>query len=225
MKIIAAVFVLLFICSTAFALETVYVTDRIEVNLRAGKGIKFKILRRLQSGTPVTVLKHDSQSGYSKVRLDDGTQGWILTRYLSDEPSSQWKLQAANEQIEQLKTENARITKELEALKQTKGTLASETAELTQRSVQLENELKRIRHASAHAIEIETERNHLRERVANQERQIQQLKLENKTLSRESSQRWFLIGAAVLMGGILLGLILPRLGWRRKHGWDSLSSL
>ncbi len=225
MKMIAAVFMLLLVYTTANAEESAYVTDRIEVHLRAGKGIKYKILRRLYSGTAVTVLEQDPKSGYSKVRLTDGTEGWILTRYLSEEPSSRQKLQAATEQITQLKAENARIIAELEALKQAKGALTTEASELNRRSSQLEKELKRVRYASAHALEIEEERNRLRERVANQERQIQQLKLKNQTLDREGSQRWFLIGAGVLAGGILLGLILPRLGWRRKRNWDSLSSL
>ncbi len=225
MKIMVTLFLLLLTCAAAYADKTAYVTDRIEVNLRAGKGIKYKILRRLESGAAVTILEQDSRSGYSKIRLHDGTTGWILTRYLSNEPGSREKLRAATGQIERLKSENTRLERELEALKQAKGSLASETAELTERNTRLENELKHIRHAAAHAIEIEAERNRLRERVAEQERQIQRLELENKTLNRENSQRWFLIGAAVLAGGILLGLILPRLGWRRKRGWDSLSSL
>jgi len=224
MKIIATLFLLLLTC-TAHADKTAYVTDRIEVNLRAGKGIQYKILRRLRSGASVTVLEQDSRSGYSKIRLHDGTTGWILTRYLSAEPSARKKLEAATGQIERLKSENAQLKQALETLKQAKGSLTSETAELTERNTRLENELKHIRHAATHAIEIEAERNRLRERVAEQERQIQRLELENKTLNRENSQRWFLIGAAVLAGGILLGLILPRLGWRRKRGWDSLSSL
>ncbi len=225
MRIIVAACMLFLVCPWVVAEEPAYVTDRIEVHIRSGKGLNYKILRRLRSGAPVTVLEKDSQSGYSKVRLRDGTEGWILTRYLSGEPSSRWKLKLANSKLEQLKAENVQIREELDALKQAKGALSTEKGDLSQKNAQLEAEVERIRHAATHALEIEEERNRLRERVANLERQLQHLKLENQALSHEGSQRWFLIGASVLAGGIFLGLILPRLGWRRKRSWNSLSSL
>jgi len=225
MRTFAAAFLLLQISAWTWADEPAYVTDRIEVHVRAGKGIHYKILRQLRSGAPVTVLEHDSKSGYSKVRLRDGTEGWILTRYLSKEPSSRWKLKVANAELEKIKAENARIKQELEALKKAQGQLSSEKLQLNQRSEALESEMQRIRHAAAHALEIEDERNRLRERVATLERDLEHLKLENQALSHEGSKRWFLIGAGVLAGGIVLGLLLPRLGWRRKRSWNSLSSL
>ncbi len=214
-----------FAISWANAEEPAYVTDRLEVYLRTGKGIKYKIIRRIRSGTPLTVLAKDPKSGYARVRLSDGTEGWILTRYLSPEPSARWQLKQAEEKLQQLTRENARLKQELEDLKSQQGSLATEKQHLTQRSSQLEAELQQIRHASAHALEIQEERNRLRGRVAELERRLQQLQLENQALSRDQSQRWFLIGAGVLTGGILIGLLLPRLSWRRRRSWDSLNSL
>ncbi|BCX89005.1 SH3 domain protein [Methylomarinovum tepidoasis] len=219
------IFLLAWLPAIVLAAETAYVTDRVEVLVRTGKGTQYKILRRLPSGYPVTVLERDRNSGYSRIRLRDGTEGWILTRYLSDQPSARQQLAQVQAALERLRQENAALKKELAELKSQQGSLSSERAQLAQRSAQLEAELQRIRNAAAHALEIQDERNRLRERVADLERQLKQLQLENQALSRENSQRWFLIGAGVLGGGILLGLILPRLGWRRKRGWDSLSSL
>ncbi len=209
----------------AEAEEPAYVTDRLEVYLRTGKGIKYKILRQVRSGTPLTVLAKDPKSGYSRVRLRDGTEGWILTRYLSSEPSARWQLKQAQEKLERLSRENARLKEELDALKSQQGSLTTEKENLIRRSAQLETELQQIRHAAAHALEIQEERNHLRGRVAELERRVHQLQLENQALTHDRSQRWFLIGAGVLAGGILAGLLLPRLTWRRRRGWDSLNSL
>ncbi len=214
-----------FVIPWAEAEESAYVTDRLEVYLRAGKGIKYKILRQVRSGTPLTVLAKDPKSGYSRVRLRDGTEGWILTRYLSPEPSARWQLKQAREKLERLSRENARLKEELETLKSQQGSLTTEKQNLTRRSAQLEAELQQIRHAAAHAMEIQEERNRLRGRVAELERRLHQLQLENQALSHDRSQRWFLIGAGVLAGGILAGLLLPRLTWRRRRGWDSLNSL
>lgn len=198
-----------------------YVTNTKEVHLRAGKGTEYKILRLLPNGTPLSLLEHDSKSGYSRVQLRDGTVGWVLTRHLSDERSCRIQLQAFSDKLQHLTEENTRLTQELETLKSQQNALSTEKNTLTERATQLTAELQRIRSVSANALAIENERNQLRERVIELERQLNRLKLENQTLNSEQSQRWFLIGAGVLGGGILLGLILPRLGRRRRHSWSS----
>jgi len=49
------------------------------------------------------------------------------------------------------------------------------------------------------------------------------LEQENRGPKNQANQRWSLSGAGVLAGGILLGLILPRLRLgRRKSAWGSL---
>ncbi len=198
-----------------------YVTNAQEVHLRAGKGTEYKILRLLPRGTPLTLLEHDPQSGYSKVKLRDGTVGWVLTRHLSDERSCRLQLEAANEKLQQQSQENARLVQELEALKGQQAVLGAEKSSLSERAAQLTAEINRLRSVSANALAIEAERNKLRERVVELERELSQLKLENQTLSQEQSQRWFLIGASVLGAGILAGLLLPRLSWRRQRSWSS----
>jgi len=48
------------------------------------------------------------------------------------------------------------------------------------------------------------------------------LQRDNQALDDSSEQAWFVAGAAVLFGGILLGLLLPKLSWRRKtRNWDT----
>ncbi len=212
---------LVFSLSTV-AEESSYVTNTKEVHLRAGKGTEYKILRLLPSGTPLTLIEHDLKSGYSKVRLRDGTIGWVLTRHISDEHSCRIQLQTLGDKLQQLSGENARLAQELEALKNQQTALSTEKNTLTERAAQLAAELNRIRAVSSNALAIENERNQLRERTIELERQLNQLKLENQTLNQEQSQRWFLIGAGVLGSGILAGLILPRLAWRRRHSWSSL---
>jgi SH3 domain protein len=48
------------------------------------------------------------------------------------------------------------------------------------------------------------------------------LRAEVSEIKRNTQRDWFLIGAGVLFGGILLGLILPRLKLRRRSGWGDL---
>jgi SH3 domain protein len=41
-------------------------------------------------------------------------------------------------------------------------------------------------------------------------------------LQDSSNREWFLTGAGVIIIGILIGLIAPRLRPKKKSGWDSL---
>ena len=68
--------------------KSVYVIDQITITLRAGQGTQHQILRTLPSGTPMEVLRVNEDSGYSQVRTKDGVEGWVLSQYLIDEPTS-----------------------------------------------------------------------------------------------------------------------------------------
>lgn len=214
--------VLLFSWQTgAFAAEPAFISDKLEVNLRTGKGLDFKILKRLEGGTPVTVLQRDPKSGYSKIKLEEGLQGWILDRYLSDQPGTRQRLAEAIDKLQRLETENLQLREQLTRLTdQQSQTESAKTVQDTQ-TARLQAELRRIRKSAAHALEIEAERNQLRERVVSLERELQKVKLEKQALENESAQSWFAIGAGVLLAGILVGLILPRLGWRKRRNWNT----
>ena len=71
----------LVLVTTAIA-ETRYVSDRLEIQMRTGKGTQFRILRMLPSGAALEVLKTDKESGYTRVRAPGGVEGWVLSRLL-----------------------------------------------------------------------------------------------------------------------------------------------
>lgn len=103
---------------------------------------------------------------------------------------------------------------------------AKEAAERTAQQASAEKErlsaeLAAIRQVSANALQIEAERDQLRKSVINLERELEAKRLQNQALLDDQRQRWFLIGAGVLFGGILLGLFFPQIHWRKRNHWDS----
>ena len=50
---------------------------------------------------------------------------------------------------------------------------------------------------------------------------ILELEQANESLVARHDQNWFLIGAAVLLGGIFLGIVLPRIPRKRRKSWSN----
>ena len=86
---------------------------------------------------------------------------------------------------------------------------------------QLSRELAELKKTTTNAMQIKNERDELQERVVNVERDLEQLKLENQALKDTSNQDWFLYGGLLALVGVILGFILPKLGWRRKNNWGT----
>jgi SH3 domain protein len=190
----------------AASAETRFV--EVEVTLRTGQGTGFGIVRMIRSGTPVEVLEQDRQTGYARIRMPGGTEGWILTRYLTDSPVGAEELVAARQRIDQLARENRELTEERNRYMGEADTLAEELA--------------RLKDLSSNAIALEDANRGLRSTLIRNEETIGNLEAENRRLRSSVTRDWFLTGAGVLGGGILLGVILPRLRWRRKRSWSDL---
>lgn len=203
--------------------ETRYVTDRLEVTLRAGESTRYKILRMLPSGTPVDVVSVNPSTNYARVRIPDGTIGFMLVQELQDEPAARDRLAELEERMKALRQKPDALANELANLQETYGELKQRFATLEREKQQREQELARIRHASANVLDITSDRERLRLQVAELTRSRADLEQENRDLKNQKNQRWFLIGAGVLGGGVLMGLILPHLRLRRrKSSWGAL---
>ncbi|HQU14843.1 MAG: hypothetical protein B7Z66_03570 [Chromatiales bacterium 21-64-14] len=213
---------LLLFSSAVLAAQTVqYISDHLELPMRSGQSTQNRILRMVPSGTPVDVLQTSTSTGYSQIRTRDGTQGWVLTRFLMQTPSARDQLTAAEQKLAKLEIENAQIKKQAADLGGKAGTQGRKLAQLEQDKQDLAAELNHIKQTAANALAIDSENRDLKARSLTQARELQALRQEADLLKDRSQRDWFLAGAGVLGGGILLGLILPRVRLRRKGGWNA----
>ena len=203
--------------------ETAWVTDEFKVTVRAGESPRYKIISMVSSGTPVTVLSKNKKTGYSRVRLPNGKEGYILTRQLLREPVARDQLAQLQEEVATLKTAPSELQKKLFEMTRQYNDLQRAHEELQGIKKNIEQELAALKRTSANAVRISSERNELRKQVAELTRNNEELKQEKRELENNSAQRWFMIGAGVTIAGILIGLILPHLRLRRrKDSWGSL---
>jgi len=200
------------------AAETRYVTDHLIITLRSGQGSQYQIIKTLPSGTPLEVLE-TTDSGYSRVRTPDGAEGWVLTRYLSEEPIARDRLAKVQKQLERLQTRHRKLRTQLAELRKQTAELQAERDRLRSENAKLTSELKHLREVAAKPIELEAQNRTLKQQNVSLEKELQLVRQENQVLQNSSQRDWFIAGAGVLLGGILLGLILPRIRWRRKNTW------
>jgi len=209
-KALVSILVLLATSSLAEA-RVGYVTDSIDVPLRSGESERSKIVRMLPNGMSLNVLGDNTENGYTYVQAANGAEGYILTRYISNEPSARNQLEAAVKKLEALQEEN----KQLKASQVNHQEVGKERDKLSA-------ELSELQQTAANAIQLKQQRDQLQERVVTVERELQQLKRENQALADSTNQDWFLYGGGLALFGVLLGFILPKISWRRRSsGWDT----
>jgi SH3 domain protein len=202
--------------------ETRYVSDRLEIQMRTGKGTQFRILRMLQSGTELEVLEVDQQNGYTRVRTPGGVEGWVLSRHLMQGRAAREQLADAEKKLARLELENRKLTASLDDIQKAKGSTTAERDQLVKENRRLSQELEEIRRTASSALAIDSENKELKTRIVSYERQAQSLQQENERLKDRNKRDWFMVGAGVVLLGMVIGLIIPRIRWRKKSSWDSL---
>jgi SH3 domain protein len=207
--------------TTAIA-ETRYVSDRLEIQMRTGKGTQFRILRMLPSGTALEVLKTDKESGYTRVRAPGGVEGWVLNRLLMKGQAARDKLAEAEKTLARLELENRKLNASFDELQKEKGSTDQERGRLNKDNRKLSQELEEIRRTASSALAIDAENDELKSRIVAYERQAQTLQQENEGLKDRTARDWFMVGAGVVILGMVIGLIIPRIRWRKKSSWDTL---
>jgi SH3 domain protein len=206
----------------AFA-KSAYVTDELKITMRTGESATHRIVRMLPTGERLTVLSTNSKTGYSKIRTASGAEGYVLSRQLVDQPVARDRLAAAEAEVNALKAAPGELSSRLAKLREEHKALKQEHEALKRAKTLVDQEFAALQRTSSNAVRIANERNELRKQVASMTREVEDVKQQNRELENKTAQNWFLIGAGVVVGGIILGLILPHLRVRRrKSSWGSL---
>lgn len=193
---------LLLLCASSLTLaETKFVTDEFHIMLRSGQSVQHEIIRQLKSGTALKVLQ--SNPDYTQVRLPSGQEGWVLTRYLMATPAGRDQLAVLQKKYDDLKTN---FDEKLEQAQLDTQKRIAELEELAKRPLQLSREKEALK------IELQQEQD-----------RYQQLSRETEVLkSPHKDRQWFMLGAMVAIGSLILGIIVTMLPKGKKKRWNQL---
>lgn len=199
-----------------------FVTDTLRLEARGGPSTNHRISEMLSSGTRVTVLEEDAETGYSRITLTDGTEAWILSRFLMDERAARDRLADALENFTRQREIAKDLANQLETLGQKAGEIEQNRNELTKDKKTLQTELAQIKQAAADTLAIKARNESLNNRLEALSADLDTATQRNRTLKERSERDWFLAGAGVLLGGMILGFVIPKIRWKRRRGWGEL---
>lgn len=211
---------LIILPATQVVAEPMWVSDQFEVMLRTGPSTSNAIERVLPSGTALELVERDDEAGYALVRTAAGTEGWILTRYLMDEPSAREQLEALTSRLTSASAQGSSLTSQLDAVQGEYDSASRQIAALENEKRRLEEELAEIKRTAANVLAINNQNKELRDQLANAEIQAATLEQQNRELTGQTTRYWFMTGALVLVVGMILGIWLPRIRWQRKSRYD-----
>jgi len=212
-------FLVISMMSSIAVAESTYVSDELEITLRTGPGLKNKITAMLRSGDALEILQENA-NGYIEVRTANGKTGWVLKRFLMDSPSARSRLNEVQEREEKLAEQQLEIQELRTAASD------SESASITMQEVnrELKSELERVNAIAADTLAINEKNKSLASALKQAEAKQASLQVENERLSNNTEQAWFLRGAGVILLGMFLGLMIPKLRFKKKRKWGDFSS-
>lgn len=195
--------------------DTVYINDILYVPLRGGQSQEHRIVHRgLKSGTRLERLDSNEESGYTHVRMENGTEGWVPSQYISDEPIAAVQLAELKDQLEPSEMEHQQRLLELRKLRET-------NTSLTETNRQLAAELAELKALSADVVAINNENLQLKSDIQDTRAQMNDIIGEHTALQSSTDRQWFLAGSGTMLIGLLFGFWVGRKIYHRRNtgGW------
>ena len=196
-----------------------YVGDYLVITLRSGPGTENRVIKALPSGTAMEILE-EGENGYARARLEDGMEGWVRTQYLTDTPIAKDQLASLQVKYDKLKEDYTVVKTELDSLKSEHSKVAKGSDKLETQYKALQDRMARLNEVAAKPILLDQENRELKEQNVTLANEMNLIRQENQILKDRSDRDWFIAGAGVVLIGVILGLLLPKIRMRRKDGWS-----
>lgn len=211
-KRITGLIVGLLLSATAHS-ATVYVSDIQFVAIREGLDNNTRAVERgLKSGTPLEVL--EQSEGYTKVRTPSGNEGWVADYFLSENIVTRDQLDVMQANLDKSVASREEVVKSLNASQAKFQELSNTNTALKEENESLKQQLQEAVNLTKKAQVIVSQNNDASYQLESLKQQADAAIAQSEKLQDTTEQQWFVIGAATLFGGLLLGSLLPML--RRK---------
>ncbi|MDD3761905.1 MAG: TIGR04211 family SH3 domain-containing protein [Nevskiales bacterium] len=170
-----------------------YIDDEISVTVRDAPRNDATYLGVVKSGDRVTLIESLGPQSFAKIRTENGTEGWVTARFLTDEPAAKDALISVRRELSQAQSRIRSLETDLKTA---------------------QSELQK----AGPALELATENDRLRAQITELQRGAEEVR--QRYNEQKARRRTMLTGAGLVGAGILGGLILPWLGRHsRRRRW------
>jgi SH3 domain protein len=203
----------LFFLSTAVLAETkYYINDSMTVTMRTGPATDRKIIALLNIGQEVEILK--SENDWTMVRLLNGKEGWVISRFLTDKTPDSIQLEALKESHSALQAKVASLTEENKVLKDENKKLDIDLNTTDKKQKDLSKDYETLKRESKQFLELQAKYKESTSKLAEQTQKAEKYEDELTKLLWNKNIKWFLSGAGVLILGFIIGFSTKR---QRRH--------
>lgn len=198
--------------------DVMYIDDTLLVPLRSGEGLQYRIVHKgIKSGTRVELIGHNPDSGYSHIKTPEGVSGYLPTRYLVKNEIARDRLVKVSALLEKSQTKTTQLQTELKELQQKFNQLSTSHDQLTRQSESTSSELKKVKDISSNALTLDQRNRELRKTNQELKNEVELLTTDNQRLKDKSETSFMMIGAALVLLGVILALIVPWLKPTKKN--------
>jgi SH3 domain protein len=188
---------------------TMYISDQLTVPLRRGPTTGHRILHAgLPSGMALEILGEDKTAGFTQVRTPNGTEGWVPTQYLTAQPIAKDRLAAATRRVQTLEAELKSLRQSFQEVRGARTQVESRATDLDKQTQKLQAELAEIKRVAATSIAQYEENKTLKTENQQLSTQVTQLTEQTRQLQRNVQLRWLLFGGALVLVGLVLGVVI-----------------
>ncbi len=201
--------------------EVRYIKDTLYVPLRSGDSSGHRVVHKgLKSGSQVMLLQSNKETGYSLVRTTRGTEGWLRSQYLLEQPTAALLLKQAEKTIQQLSSKAGPMSEKLITAEKKNQSLDREIKKLTRENNSLTKELARIKNLSSNVVELDQENKELLKDSELKKDKLDSIKAENQRLEDRLKHEGFINGALAVLLGIIATLVIQYLiKSGRRNDW------
>ncbi|OCG77552.1 TIGR04211 family SH3 domain-containing protein [Gilliamella sp. Occ4-3] len=178
-----------------------YVTDNVDIYLRRGPGSQYAFSNAVKAGEKVVELEKSADGKFTRIQLNNGSTAWIETSKLNEQPSYKERFPALEAKLAEYQDK-------------------VDNAEVNQQKL-LSDYIQKLQTAEKSIETLQNKNEALEQQVKEQNSRIESMLNQVDDKRRDLIVTWFTYGGLVAGGGLILGLILPRIipSRRKKDRW------
>ena len=126
---------------------------------------------------------------------------------------------ATSAKLDKVRAENKELKNTISELRSQLKEAQGENSQLQNERTRLSNSIEDLKITAANPLALSRKNKDLQRDLDQARSDAAALEKDNQKLRNNVMQEWFIIGAAVSIGSLVLGILLTRIRWKKRNSW------